>query len=127
MTPEERFLAFGGERPVGFGLHNAKSKEGIDARAGMKYLLAQVKVPGNYAEPARNILQSCANPGAQPLSWNDLMALPSEYWQVTMPLLNYVWRTRGLDRRDFEDEGREFTQLVFPEHDVANGSNEEAV
>lgn len=114
MTPEERFLAFGGERSVGFGLHNAKSKEGIDARAGLTYLLAQVKAPGNYAEPARNILQSCANPSAKPLSWHDLRALPTNYWQVTMPLLHYVWRTGGLDRIDFEDEGREFFQLVFP-------------
>lgn len=113
MTPEERFLAFGGERPVGFGLHNAQSKEGQDAREGLNYLLAQIRVPGNYAVQARNILQSCANPGAQPLNWHDLMALPSDYWRVTMPLLNYVWRCRGLSRDDLDDDGREFSRLVF--------------
>lgn len=116
-TPEERFLAFGGGGSEDFGLHNAKSKEGIEARAGLNYLLAQVKAPGNYAVQARNILQSCANTGVQPLSWHDLMALPSDYWLVTIPLLHYVRRTGGIDRNDFEDEGREFFRLVFPEHE----------
>lgn len=126
MTPEERFLAFGGERPEGFGLHNAQSKEGKDARAGLIYLLAQVKAPGNFAVQARNILQSCANPGAQPLSWHDLRALPSSYWMVTMPLLHYVWRTGGIERNDFEDEGREFFQVVFHEHEATDAAAKES-
>lgn len=113
MTPEERFLTFGGKRPAGFGLHNAQSKEGQEARAGLFYLLAQIRKSGNYAVQATSILQSCANPGAQPLNWHDLMSLHTEYWQVTMPLLNYVWRCRGLSREDFEDDGREFSRLVF--------------
>lgn len=113
MTPEERYLVFGGERPEGFGLHQARSKEGADARAAVDYLLAQLRGNGAFVGAARRILHSCALPGEQPLDWSDLMALDNAYWKATVPLLHYVRRTGGLRCMDFEDNGREFNHWVF--------------
>jgi len=113
MTPEECYLVFGGERPDGFGLHQARSKEGTEARAAVDYLLAQLRGNGAFAGAARRILHSCAMPDELPLDWGDLMALDNAYWRATVPLLHYVRRTGGLRCIDFEDNGREFNQWVF--------------
>lgn len=114
MTAEQHYLAFGGDRPAGFGLHKAQSEDGQRARAGVDYLLAQLRMPGAYAGQARAILQSCADPLDRPLEWAALMALNNAYWQATQPLLDYVRRAGGLSAADFEDGGREFQRLVFP-------------
>lgn len=119
LSAEERFLAFGGQRPPGFGLHNAKSADGERARAGVIYLLAQLRSKGAFEPQARLILQSCAHPLERPLEWAALMDLSNEYWRVTQPLLDYVRRVGGLGPADFEDGGREFVRWVFPESESA--------
>lgn len=119
LTPEQRFFAYGGDRPTGFGLHCARSKEGIDARVAITYLLAQIQQGGAFALQARNILDSCARPSEKPLSWPDLMALHQNYWRATQPLLDYVWRAGGLRYEDFDDGGAEFCRLVYPGSNAA--------
>lgn len=113
MSLEDRYLSFGGKRPKGFGLHNATTEAGIQARAGIEYLLAQIRMDGTFAGPAKNILQSCAKTHELPLRWLDLMSLDGNYWWATKPLLEYVRRTGGLSRDDFADDGQEFSRLVF--------------
>lgn len=126
MTAEERFLAFGGQRPPGFGLHNAKSADGARARAGVVYLLAQLRAKGAFEAQARLILQSCAHPLERPLEWAALMDLSNEYWLATQPLLDYVRRVGGLGPADFEDGGREFVRWVFPESASAETTSQTA-
>jgi len=113
LTPEERYLRYGGERPAGFRLSNATSKEGLAARAGLHYLLTQIRTSGRFAKSARNILKSCASPGDTALTWIDLRDLSDDYWHVAKPLLEYIWRTGGFRPEDFDDGGKEFHHWVF--------------